>query len=70
MNEAGEQKCFQMLVEGRQRWSKDQIVQQIVPNGGNSDWESPAANGRQFGGWHQQTVGPSTAEECQPGRLA
>jgi len=37
-------------------------VQQAVPDGGSGDWEDPAADGRQFHGRHQQTIGPSRAE--------
>ena len=39
-----EQKCFQMLTEGRQRWSRDHIVRQTVPNGGSVNWEGPATD--------------------------
>ena len=41
-----EEKRFQTLMEGRQRWSRNHIVSQTVPNGGSEDWEGPAANGR------------------------
>ena len=35
------------------------VVRQAVPDGGSGDWEGPAADGRQFHGRHQQTIGPS-----------
>jgi len=41
-----EEKRFQTLTEGRQRWSRNHIVSQTVLNGGSEDWEGPAANGR------------------------
>jgi len=31
---------------------------QTVPDGGSGDWEGPAADGRQFHGRYQQTIGP------------
>ena len=57
-----EQKCFQTLTEGRQRLGRDHIVRQTVPNVWFGDREGPAADGRQFDGRHQQTIGPSRAE--------
>jgi len=47
---------------GGRRRSRDHIVRQTVPNDGSGDWEGPAADGRQFDGRHQQTIGPSRAE--------
>ena len=38
------------------------VVRQTVANGGSGDREGPAANGRQFNGRNQQTIGPSRAE--------
>ena len=38
------------------------VVRQGVPDGGSGDRESPAADGRQLHGRHQQTIGPSRAE--------
>jgi len=35
---------------------------QAVPDGGSGDWEGPAADGRQFHGRYQQTIGLSRAE--------
>ena len=61
-----EQKRFQTLTEGRQRWEHgadgDYIVRQTVPDGGSGDWEGPVADGRQLDGRHQQTIGPSREE--------
>ena len=57
-----EQKCFQTLTEGRQRRGRYHFVRQAVPDGGSVDREGPAADGRQFHGRHQQTIGPSRAE--------
>ena len=39
-----------------------QLSRQAVPDGGSGDREGPAADGRQFNGRHQQTIGPSRAE--------
>jgi len=55
-------KCFQTLTEGRKRQSRGHIVRQTVPNGQSGSWEGPAANGRQFHGWHQWKVGPSRTQ--------
>ena len=52
-----EQKCFLMLTEGLQRWGRYHVVQQTIPDGESSDWEGPAADGRQFNGQYQQTIG-------------
>ena len=43
-----EQICSQMLTKGWQRWSKDHIVRQTVPNNGSRDWKGPVADGRQY----------------------
>jgi len=57
-----EQKCFQRLRECREIRSRDHTVRQTVANGVSGDWEGPAADGRQFDGRRQQTIGPSRAE--------
>jgi len=51
-----------MLTEGRQRRGRYHAVRQAVADGGSGDREGPAADGRQFHGRHQQTIGPSRAE--------
>ena len=44
----------------RRGW--DHTVRQTVPAGGSGDWEGSAADGWQFNGQYQQTIGPSTVE--------
>jgi len=38
------------------------VFRQAVPDGGSGDREGPVADGRQFHGRHQQTIGPSRTE--------
>jgi len=58
-NEAWNRNVFIRNVERRGRYH---VVGQAVPDGGSGDREGPAADGRQFNGRHQQTIGPSRAE--------
>jgi len=45
-----------------EKWSRYHVVRKTVPDGGSGDWEGPAADGRQFNGRRQQTIGPSRAD--------
>ena len=45
-----------------EKWSRYHVVRKTVPDVGSGDWEGPAADGRQFNGRHQQTIGPSRAD--------
>ena len=51
-----------MLTEGRQRRGRYHVARQAVADGGSGDREGPAADGGQFHGRCQQTIGPSRAE--------
>ena len=65
-----------MIVSGNEGWNRNvfkrwrkvdrrgrcHVVLQAVPDGGSGNWEGPAADGRQFHGRYQQTIGPSRAE--------
>jgi len=67
-----------MIMSGNEAWNRKVLdadgrltetgqiayhaVRQTVPNSGSGDWEGPAADGRQFHGRHQQTIGSSRAE--------
>jgi len=47
------------LTETRGRYH---VVRQAVPDDGSGDRDGPAADGRQFHGRYQQTIGPSRAD--------
>ena len=67
-----------MIMSGNEAWNRKVLdadgrltetgqiayhaVRQTVPNSGSGDWKGPAADGRQFHGRHQQTIGSSRAE--------
>ena len=67
-----------MIMSGNEAWNRKVLdadgrltetgqiayhaVRQTVANSGSGDWEGPAADGRQFHGRYQQTIGSSRAE--------
>jgi len=51
-----------MLLDTGGRLTETEQRSHCPANGGSGDWEGPAADGRQFNGWHQQTIGPSRVE--------